>query len=125
VESAHSIHVKNVKAIVAILKLNPLSIASDLWVVITNVTNLIVISLKLKRKMEVCSFIFLYVDFKTFNLYINIRNWMLLKDQVGFQFSCDRVSDLKEKKVCVSAHGFYYLTRISGDLAVLVRISRD
>ena len=58
-ESALSIHVKNVKGIVAILKLNPNSIALDLWVVIQNVTTLTVISLKLKRRMEVCSFIFL------------------------------------------------------------------
>jgi len=57
VESALSIHVKNVKVIVAILKLNLLlSIVSDLWEVLINVTNLTVIFPRLKRRMEVCSF---------------------------------------------------------------------
>jgi len=89
VESALSIHVKNAKVIVAILRLNHLSIALDFWEVIINVTNLIVISLKLKRRMEVCSFIFYrFCDSSQFNIF-----------RIG--------SVLRLKKIWVSTHGLY------------------
>jgi len=67
VESALSIRVKSVKEIFAIIKQRFLSIALALWGVIRNVTNLIVLLPKLKRKMEVCSF----------NIHIYIRELML------------------------------------------------
>uniref|UniRef100_A0A1I8BU91 Uncharacterized protein n=1 Tax=Meloidogyne hapla TaxID=6305 RepID=A0A1I8BU91_MELHA len=70
VESVLITHVKNAENIIAIMKLNFLSIVLDLWRVLKNVMNQFVILPKLKRNMEVCKCLFSMDVLKIFLNYL-------------------------------------------------------